>query len=89
MEENRFAGRAASSGFDALERMILERVQAFVQELLEEELPAEPPAPLDPELSPKSRSEPAHAHRKELAVKAKEIDRIRSFLNVLDPFDNR
>lgn len=40
MEENRFAGRAASSGFDALERMILERVQAFVQELLEEELTA-------------------------------------------------
>lgn len=40
MEENRFAGRAASSGFDALERMILERVQAFMQELLEEELTA-------------------------------------------------
>jgi transposase-like protein len=40
VEENRFAGRAASSGFDALERMILERVQQFVQDLLEEELTA-------------------------------------------------
>jgi transposase-like protein len=40
VEENRFGGRAASSGFDALERMIMERVQVFVQDILDEELTA-------------------------------------------------
>ena len=40
MEENRFASRAPSSGFDALERMILDRVQTFVQQLLDEEMTA-------------------------------------------------
>lgn len=41
MVENRFAERAPSSGaFEALESMILAKVQAFVQELLEEEVAA-------------------------------------------------
>jgi transposase-like protein len=40
VEENRFAERLASSAFNSLEQMILERVQTFVQDLLDEELTA-------------------------------------------------
>jgi transposase-like protein len=40
VEENKFAARLSSSAFASLEQMILERVQVFVQDLLDEELTA-------------------------------------------------